>query len=50
MIYFPRLSRRTGFIEREDAEYFPNDEHGWRTSWLFQSKVTSLATAGDRFM
>ncbi len=42
--------RRTGYLERPEAEFFPNDEHGWRTSWLFQSKVTSLATAADRFM
>ncbi|GAA5985033.1 hypothetical protein JCM11641_000824 [Rhodosporidiobolus odoratus] len=42
----------TGNLARkaDESTYFPNDEEGWRTSWCFSSKITSLKTCGERVL
>ncbi|GAA6017194.1 hypothetical protein JCM10207_002567 [Rhodosporidiobolus poonsookiae] len=42
----------TGNLARaaDDSAYYPNDEEGWRTSWYFPSKITSLKTSHDRML
>ncbi|SCV73820.1 BQ2448_6250 [Microbotryum intermedium] len=30
--------------------YYPHDEMGWRPSWVFASRITSLASCGSRFL
>ncbi|GAA5838751.1 hypothetical protein JCM11251_006726 [Rhodosporidiobolus azoricus] len=42
----------TGNLTRtaDESAYFPNDEEGWRISWYFPSRITSLQTSGDRML
>ncbi|GAA6030233.1 hypothetical protein JCM8097_009001 [Rhodosporidiobolus ruineniae] len=42
----------TGDLARaaDETAFFPNDEEGFRTSWYFPSKITSLQTCGERVL
>ncbi|SGY18771.1 BQ5605_C014g07469 [Microbotryum silenes-dioicae] len=42
----------TGNLARlnDPGGYYPHDEMGWRPSWVFASRITSLATCGSRFL
>ncbi|KAI5481161.1 putative Arp2/3 complex subunit Arc18 [Pseudohyphozyma bogoriensis] len=42
----------TGSLSRgqDEGAVYPNDEQGWRTSWMFPAKITSLKACGDRLL